>query len=95
MIKFNNLPVPKEEIVMIEEYEKKKRKQIGSMRALLDYGMGILVIAAGFFFIFRSKLDIPFNKKFPPNDMDIWFGAICLLYGSWRVYRGYRKNYFK
>jgi hypothetical protein len=81
--------------LMIEEYEKKKRKQIASMRALLDYGVGSIITLAGLFFFFRSKFDISFNETFPPNVMDKIFGVICFMYGSWRIYRGYKKNYFK
>jgi threonine/homoserine/homoserine lactone efflux protein len=80
---------------MFEEYEKRKRKQITFMKSLLDYGMGVLILAAGFFFFFRSRFDIQLNKRFPPNDMDKIFGAICLLYAAWRIYRGYKKNYFR
>jgi threonine/homoserine/homoserine lactone efflux protein len=81
---------------MFEEYEKKKRKQISTMKALLDYGMGILILLAGVFFFFRSNFGgLSFNQRFPPNDIDKIFGAICLLYGAWRIYRGYKKNYFR
>lgn len=80
---------------MFEEYEKKRRKQVTSMRALLDYGMGILILFFGVFFFFRNKLDIRFNERFPPNEIDKIFGVICLIYGAWRIYRGYKKNYFR
>jgi hypothetical protein len=80
---------------MFEDYEKKKRKQISFMKSLLDYGMGLLILLAGLFFFFRSKIKIPFNERFPPNDIDKIFGIICLLYGCWRIYRGYKKNYFR
>lgn len=80
---------------MFEDYEKRKRKQIIFMKSLLDYGMGVLILAAGFFFFLRGRFDIQLNKRFPPNDMDKIFGAICLLYGAWRIYRGYKKNYFR
>lgn len=79
---------------MIEEYEKKKRKRTASMKSLLDYGMGIIILIGGLFFLFRGKLHISFNESFPPNSMDKIFGAICVLYGAWRIYRGYKKNYF-
>jgi hypothetical protein len=82
-------------MAMFDEYEKKKRKQISVMRSLLDYGMGVLILLAGVFFFFRDQLKLSLNEKFPPNEMDKIFGAICLLYGCWRIYRGYKKNYFK
>ncbi len=81
--------------MMFEDYEKKKRKQISLMKSLLDYGMGFLILLAGLFFLFRGKFDISFNHRFPPNDIDMIFGAICIIYGSWRIYRGYKKNYFR
>lgn len=80
---------------MIEEYERKKRKQISFMKSLLDYGMGFMILLAGLFFFIRDKFHLPINEKFPPNEMDKIFGVICILYGSWRLYRGYKKNYFK
>lgn len=94
VVKFNNL-LPPETTGMLEEYEKKKRRQIAGMKSLMDYGMGIIILAAGFFFFFRDKFHNSFNERFPPNDMDKIFGVLCLIYGSWRIYRGYRKNYFK
>ncbi len=65
------------------------------MKSLLDYGMGLLILLAGVFFFFRDKFKISFNEKFPPNDIDKIFGAMCVMYGCWRIYRGYKKNYFK
>jgi hypothetical protein len=89
------LPVLKTMTQMFDEYEKKKKKQVSSMRSILDYGMGILVLMLGIFFFFRDKMDIGFNKKFPPDNIDKIFGAICVIYGIWRIYRGYKKNYFR
>ncbi|MGZ8557911.1 MAG: hypothetical protein ACXWWC_06255 [Chitinophagaceae bacterium] len=82
-------------IYMIEDYEKQQRKQIALRRALMDYSIGIVITAAGIFFLVRDMFKLQFNEKFPPNDMDKIFGAICILYGSWRIYRGYKKNYFR
>ena len=80
---------------MIEEYEKKKRKQIILMKSMMDYGIGALILLAGLFFFFRGRFDISFNESFPPNTMDKIFGTICVFYGAWRIYRGYQKKYFR
>jgi hypothetical protein len=80
---------------MFEDYEKRKKKQVSLMRSVLDYGMGIIIIILGFFFFFRNKFHISINENFPPNEIDKIFGAVCILYGGWRIYRGYKKNYFK
>jgi len=80
---------------MIEEYENRKRKQVSLMRSLLDYGVGLMIIVAGVFLFFRDNMDIDFNERYPPNKWDKILGVVFLLYGSWRIYRGYKKNYFK
>ena len=80
---------------MIEEYEKRKRQQVALRRSLSDYGMGLIIFLIGVFFFFRNRMDISFNEQFPPNDMDKIFGGICMVYGIWRIYRGYQKKYFK
>ncbi len=80
---------------MFEEYENRKRKQVSLMKSLLDYGMGIVITLAGLFFFFRDKIKLTLNKDYPPNEMDKIFGVMAFLYGCWRIYRGYKKNYFK
>ena len=79
---------------MLEEYEKKRRKQVSSMRSIMDYAMGIVIIILGFFFFFREKFKLELNVSHPPNYMDKILGVVCVLYGAWRIYRGYKKNYF-
>ena len=88
------MPAPEKQY-MLDEYEKRKRKQIGLMRSLLDYGIGAMIFAAGVFLFFRDKMELDFNETFPPNMTDKLFGGLCILYGAWRIYRGYKKNYFK
>ena len=80
---------------MLEEYENKKRKQVAGMKSMMDYGMGLIFLAAGVFFFFRDQFKVSLNERFPPDDIDKIFGAICIIYGCWRMYRGYKKNYFK
>jgi threonine/homoserine/homoserine lactone efflux protein len=79
---------------MFEEYEKRKRKQVSSMRSIMDYAMGTIVVLFGAFLIFRDKFDLEINQQFKPDSLDKIFGVICLIYGAWRIYRGVKKNYF-
>lgn len=88
------MPVPKI-IYMIEEYEKQKRKRLALRRSLTDYVIGALIVCTGIFFLLRHLFKLDFNENFPPNTMDKVFGVICLLYGVWRIYRGYKKDYFR
>lgn len=80
---------------MIEEYEKKRRRQVSNMRSILDYGIGVLFSVLGIFLFFRNKFNLDFNELYPPDKVDIILGIVCFLYGVWRIYRGYKKNYFK
>jgi hypothetical protein len=79
---------------MFEEYENKKRKQVSQMRSIMDYGMGTLLVIAGTIFLFHDKLNIPLGEG-PPTLLDKFFGVLCFVYGRWRIYRGYKKNYFR
>lgn len=79
---------------MFDEYEKKKRKQVSMMRSLKDYGTGVFILIVGAFFLFHEKLKFSF-ADFPKSDIDYFFGGMCLLYGTWRIYRGYKQNYFR
>ncbi len=80
---------------MFEEYEKRKRKQVSLTRSMLDYGMGIIILLIGIFFFFRDRFDLDINRGLPPDSTDKVMGVVSMIYGSWRIYRGYQKKYFK
>ena len=76
-----------------EELTTKQKGQV-RMRAIMDFGMGILWLCMGVFMIFPDKVAPSFALQFDYNRLKI-FGAVCLLYGSFRVYRAIKKNYFR
>ena len=80
---------------MAYDYEEKKKKQISSMKAITDYGMGIFFTLLGLVFFFYEQLGIDFSRFSKTSAIDIIFGIISLAYGIWRIYRGYKKQYFK
>jgi small neutral amino acid transporter SnatA (MarC family) len=80
---------------MTYDYEEKKRKQISSMKSIMDYGMGVLFLLLGLFFLLHDFLNIDFSRFSKTPLIDILFGSICTVYGVWRIYRGYKKKYFK
>ncbi len=68
-----------------------RTKRYRIRRSIMDYGMGILIICLGIFFLIASRLGVTFNI----DDLFRYlFGGLCILYGIFRVYRGYKKNYF-
>lgn len=80
---------------MAYDYDENKKKQISSMRAITDYGMGIFFTLLGLVFLFHEQLGIDFSRFSKTSAIDILFGVISLAYGIWRIYRGYKKQYFK
>ena len=80
---------------MLEEYEKKKQKQASSMRSWLDYGRGIFFAGMGVVLFFFDKFKIPIDTDKIPSNAIKALGVIFALYGTWRIYRAYKKNYFQ
>lgn len=73
--------------------EDKRQKAYSNRRAVMDYGMGLIYTAMGAFFLFSDQLGI--ELEFPTKPFSYIFAGLCLLYGGFRIYRGYKKNYFR
>ncbi len=82
----------------LEEFENKRMserdKGLVRMRSIMDYGMGLLWVGMGVFMIFIKQFNTGLEARFDDPTMK-GFGAVCALYGAFRIYRGYRKNYLK
>ena len=78
--------------IMIDNSEKRNRRY-ANMRAIKDFGMGVFYLAMAFFMFFPEKMGyelVDFDKLFR-----YMLGGISLIYGAWRIYRGYKKDYFR
>lgn len=71
-----------------------REKGMIRMRSIMDYGMGLLWFGMGIFMIFIKQFNTGIEARFDDVTMRS-FGAICILYGSFRIYRGYKKNYLR
>lgn len=83
----------------LEEFEKKqlseRQRGISQMRTITNYGMGIIIIAFGFFFMFPTQTTWEvFHKNYDPVLLKM-LAVLCWVYGAFRLYRGYKKNYFR
>ena len=76
---------------MENDGSERRRKGYVLMRTIMDYGMGIIIFGFGVFFLLAPKLGIGFQIE---SFYRYCFGGLCIIYGGWRVYRGYKKNYF-
>ncbi len=73
-------------------FKEKRTKSFSNMRSILDFTMGVLYLAAAFFLFFAEKIGFEMNNF--DKSFRYIFGGICALYGVWRIYRGFRKDYF-
>jgi len=82
----------------LEEFDKEqlseKDKGYIRMRSIMDYGMGVLWTGMGIFLIFIKRFNTGLETRYDDSTLKI-FGSVCLIYGLFRIYRGYKKNYLK
>ena len=76
---------------MIEDFREKHQRQGNKMSSIMDYTMGIVLFCLGVFFIVYRHFGIRINNK-EPSALDYVIGGLFLVYGAWRIYRGYQKN---
>ena len=79
---------------MIEEFQEKQRRQGARLRSVMDYTMGIVFFCLGIFFLIYREFGIQIMEREPSN-LDYVIGVLFVAYGSWRIYRGYKKNYYQ
>ena len=76
---------------METEREEKRKNGYLLMRSVMDYGMGLIIFGFGVFFLASERLGMGFSI----DPFFRWFFAImCIVYGGWRIYRGYKKDYY-
>ena len=71
-----------------------REKNMVRMRSITNYVMGIFLIGAGAFFMFPLQSTKQYIDQYDPVVIKI-FAAVCFIYGAFRIYRGYKKNYFR
>ncbi len=60
-------------------------------RSIMDYGMGLIIFSIGVFFLLAPQMEVAFKVD---NKFRFLFAGLCIIYGIFRAYRGYKKNYF-
>ena len=84
----------------LEEFERRdeelsdRHKGYVRMRSMMDFGMGALWTAMGLFILFSKHISYDWAQKFADPSMK-FLGAIFILYGLFRIYRGIKKDYFR
>jgi hypothetical protein len=82
----------------LEEFEKEqlseREKGYIRMRSIMDYGMGVLWMGMGIFLMFIKNFSLDLASRFDSPAIKI-FAGVCIIYGLFRIYRGYKKNYLR
>lgn len=82
----------------LEEFEKEelsdRDKNLVRMKSLTNYVMGVLIVGAGIAFLVQPGVMKEYLKDRDPLLIKI-LAVVCIVYGLFRIYRGYAKNYFR
>lgn len=76
---------------MENEYREQHKKNSNTMRTVYNLSIGIIIISIGLLIFFSDKLGLNLTVDFDPLMINL-FGGLCLLYGSFRLYRGLKKE---
>lgn len=79
----------------LEEFEETtdpKTKRYQGTKSIMDIGMGLIYIGMGLFIFFAKSFH--FVNEFTDSTVGKVFATLVMLYGAWRIYRGFKKDYF-
>ncbi|MEO7120484.1 MAG: hypothetical protein ABIY62_05275 [Ginsengibacter sp.] len=80
----------------LEEFENTpdtKTKRYMLMKSVMDFGMGFIYLGVGVVIFFAKEFH--FYNNFTEGTLAKVFAVVIIIYGSWRIYRGIKKDYFK
>ncbi len=78
---------------MENEFRAKEKKSYNLMRMSYDLTIAVLLLGMAVIMLFADKLGIEQLSGKDNEFFRYFFGAICLLYGGFRVYRGFKRDY--
>ncbi len=77
-----------------EEQREKSRRQMSISTSIIDFFIGLMMIGMGTILVkkdhFNIKQIVKFCDERDPFLMQL-FGVIMIIYGVWRIFRGYNK----
>jgi hypothetical protein len=80
----------------LEEFEDNtdpKTKRYLNMKSIMDLGMGVIYIGVGILILMAKKIGL--SNEFVEGTPGKVFAGLVILYGTWRLYRGIKKDYLK
>jgi hypothetical protein len=77
---------------MSNEFRDRQRKSYILMRTTYDLTMALLLLGMAVVMLFPEKLKIERILEID-SSFRYMFGAICVMYGGFRLYRGIKRDY--
>jgi hypothetical protein len=74
-----------------QDQREQRAKRYSRMKSIMDIGMGIIYIAVATVILFAKNFHL--NSEFADSGIAKAFAYLVLIYGSWRIYRGIKKDY--
>jgi hypothetical protein len=78
---------------MENDFRARQKKSFNVMRMTYDLTIAILLLGMAVIMLFADKLKIEQLAEKDNEFFRYFFGALCLLYGSFRLYRGIKRDY--
>ncbi len=79
---------------MIEDFQDEQRRKLSRAQSVRDTVVGVMLVLAGIFFMVYRYFGIRMLDR-DPSAIDVAIGALFIVYGGWRIYRGYKKDYYQ
>ena len=78
---------------MENDFRSKQKKSYNLMRMSYDITIALLLLGMAVLMLFAEKLKIEQLAGKDNEFFRYFFGGLCLLYGSFRFYRGVKHDY--
>lgn len=78
---------------MENDFRSKQKKSYNLMRMSYDITIALLLLGMAVLMLFAEKLKIEQLAGKDNEFFRYFFGGLCLLYGSFRLYRGVKHDY--
>jgi len=77
---------------MENRYQQKRQKSITTMRTIMDATRAVIILGVGVVLFFGPKMGMQRIEEIDPLIRNL-FGGISILYGAFRLYRSFKRDY--
>jgi hypothetical protein len=83
----------KRDWIMENEFRSRQKKNYNVMRMTYDITIALLLLGMSVLMLFAEQLKVEQLSGKDNEFFRYFFGALCLLYGGFRLYRGIKHDY--